>query len=544
MRAMAHQRAARALRVVVLALGKAVVDEEDRAALRGDRRAWRRTPAACACSSVVLPAGKRDVERRPRRRRPVAPREARRLRRGRRRARASAVPSKWSRSTGIASSTSLPTTTPSMRVRQRVEPARRGRRTRGSPRAGARAAAPTARRSSSGRRARRASASSSAASAPLPAPNSQTSSLPLASSAWRDLARERAAEERRELGRGDEVAARRRHAADDRSRRSRSSPAPGAYRASAMKRLNGIQPPSRSMATPISRARAADTLLSSKSLVHRAHCRNRARHLPPPSPPRRPAAAAPRRAREAPGRDRQAREAPAPPGRPGDRRLLDDRERRQGHGLRLGRQGQLRAARHPARAARARADRASPSSPSTSTRSSRAFRPTCCPTTSAGRGVDFRIVEQDTYSVVKRLIPEGKTMCSLCSRLRRGALYRVASELGATKIALGHHRDDMVQTLLHEHVLRRPAEGHAAQAGQRRRPPRRHPPARLRGRGRPRALGRASAPSRSSRATLCGNQHEPAAGARSARCCAPGSARIRAASTASSTPWHASCRRT
>ncbi len=65
----------------------------------------------------------------------------------------------------------------------------------------------------------------------------------------------------------------------------------------------------------------------------------------------------------------------------------------------------------------------------------------------SGIGVDFRIVEQDTYSVVKRLIPEGKTMCSLCSRLRRGALYRVASEIGATKIALGHHRDDMVQTL-------------------------------------------------------------------------------------------------
>ena len=63
-------------------------------------------------------------------------------------------------------------------------------------------------------------------------------------------------------------------------------------------------------------------------------------------------------------------------------------------------------------------------------------------------GVDYHIETQDTYSVVKRVVPEGKTTCGLCSRLRRAILYKVADELGCTKVALGHHRDDIVQTMM------------------------------------------------------------------------------------------------
>lgn len=68
------------------------------------------------------------------------------------------------------------------------------------------------------------------------------------------------------------------------------------------------------------------------------------------------------------------------------------------------------------------------------------------PTYLADLGVDFKIVERDTYSIVVSKVPEGKTMCSLCSRLRRGTLYAIATEIGATKIALGHHREDIVET--------------------------------------------------------------------------------------------------
>jgi tRNA 2-thiocytidine biosynthesis protein TtcA len=75
------------------------------------------------------------------------------------------------------------------------------------------------------------------------------------------------------------------------------------------------------------------------------------------------------------------------------------------------------------------------------------FPPQVLPQYLQALGVAYRIVEEDTYSIVTRVISAGKTMCGLCSRLRRGILYRVADELGATKIALGHHRDDIVETL-------------------------------------------------------------------------------------------------
>ncbi|MDQ2647609.1 MAG: tRNA 2-thiocytidine(32) synthetase TtcA [Myxococcota bacterium] len=76
------------------------------------------------------------------------------------------------------------------------------------------------------------------------------------------------------------------------------------------------------------------------------------------------------------------------------------------------------------------------------------FPKRCLPDYFEREGYEYRIVEEDTYSVVKAKIPENKTFCSLCSRLRRGILYTLAGELGATKIALGHHRDDLIETLM------------------------------------------------------------------------------------------------
>jgi tRNA 2-thiocytidine biosynthesis protein TtcA len=77
--------------------------------------------------------------------------------------------------------------------------------------------------------------------------------------------------------------------------------------------------------------------------------------------------------------------------------------------------------------------------------------------------VPFHIIEQDTYSIVKRVIPEGKTMCGLCSRMRRGILYKTAKSLGITKIALGHHRDDILETFFFKYVSWWSIKSNAAQ---------------------------------------------------------------------------------
>ena len=124
------------------------------------------------------------------------------------------------------------------------------------------------------------------------------------------------------------------------------------------------------------------------------------------------------------------------------------------------------------------------------------------PTICESLGVPFRIAEQDTYSVVKRVIPEGKTMCGLCSRLRRGVIYRVAGELGATKIALGHHRDDILETFFLNLFFGGKLKAMPPKLLSRRRPARRDPPARVCRRGRDLAeYARADANFRSSRAT-------------------------------------------
>ena len=156
--------------------------------------------------------------------------------------------------------------------------------------------------------------------------------------------------------------------------------------------------------------------------------------------------------------------------------------------------------------------------------------------TSRAAASQFRIVEQDTYSVVKRLIPEGATMCSLCSRLRRGVLYRVAGEIGATKIALGHHRDDILATfflnLFHGGKLKTMPPKLVSDDGM-------HVVIRPLAYVRERDLARYAAGVRRSRSfrARCADRRRTCSACRWRRCCANGRSAFRAASNRSSMRW-------